>query len=84
MTRDRLQRAFQHIRRELGLTAIFVTHDMIEALLLGDRIAVMNEGRLAQVGTPAELLRHPADDYVRELMSTPRHHAEVVDRFLSD
>ncbi len=84
LTRDRLQRAFQHIRRELGLTAIFVTHDMIEALLLGDRIAVMNEGRLAQVGTPAELLRRPADDYVRELMTTPRRHAEVVDRFLSD
>jgi len=84
LTRDRLQRWFQHIRRELGLTAIFVTHDMIEALLLGDRIAVMHEGRLVQVGSPAELLRRPADDTVRELMMTPRRHAEVVDRFLSD
>jgi len=84
LTRDRLQRSFHHIRRELRLTAIFVTHDMIEALLLGDRIAVMHEGRLVQVGTPGELLRRPADDTVRELMTMPRRHAEVVDRFLSD
>jgi osmoprotectant transport system ATP-binding protein len=83
LTRDRLQRAFQHLRREFGLTAVFVTHDMIEALLLGDRIAVMNQGRLAQIGSPAELLHRPADDYVRELMATPRRQAEVVDRFLA-
>ena len=83
LIRDRLQRSFQKIRRELGLTALFVTHDMVEALLLGDRIAVMNRGRLVQVGTPAELLAHPADDYVAELMETPRRHAEIVDRFLA-
>jgi osmoprotectant transport system ATP-binding protein len=83
LTRDHLQRSFQHIRRQLGLTAIFVTHDMIEALLLGDRIAVLHHGRLAQVGRPADLLQHPADDYVRELMTTPRRHAEVMDRFLA-
>ena len=82
LTRDRLQRRFQQIRRDLQLTAIFVTHDMIEALLLGDRIAVMREGRLLQVGAPSELLRSPADDYVAELMATPRRQAEVVDRFL--
>jgi ABC-type proline/glycine betaine transport system ATPase subunit len=44
----------------------------------------MHEGRLLQVGSPAELLRRPADGTVRELMMTPRRHAEVVDRFLSD
>lgn len=82
LTRDRLQRRFQEIRRELSFTAIFVTHDMFEALLLGDRIAVMREGRLVQVGTPADLLRRPADDYVAELMATPRRQAEVIDRFL--
>ena len=47
LTRDRLQQSFLRIRRQLGLTAIFVTHDMVEALLVGDRIAVMHGGRLA-------------------------------------
>jgi osmoprotectant transport system ATP-binding protein len=82
LTRDRLQREFQKIRREINLTAIFVTHDMVEALLLGDRIAVLDAGRLVQVGTPAELLRNPANDYVAGLMETPRRQAAVVDRLL--
>ena len=83
LTRDRLQQSFLRIRRRLSLTAIFVTHDMVEALLVGDRIAVMHGGRLVQVGTPAELLQSPADDYVRQLMSTPRRHAELVEGLLA-
>jgi osmoprotectant transport system ATP-binding protein len=83
LTRDRLQQSFLRIRRRLGLTAIFVTHDMVEALLVGDRIAVMHEGRLAQIGTPSELLQAPADDYVRQLMSTPRRQAERVEDLLT-
>jgi osmoprotectant transport system ATP-binding protein len=83
LTRDRLQRWFADLRRRLGVTAIFVTHDMVEALVLGDRIAVLNAGRLAQVGTPAELLRAPADAYVAELMATPRRQAAVVEGFLA-
>ena len=82
LTRDRLQHTFQEIRRELGLTAIFVTHDMTEALLLADRIAVMNAGRLVQVGRPQDLLRSPADAYVAELMATPRRQADAVERLL--
>jgi osmoprotectant transport system ATP-binding protein len=82
LTRDHLQRSFQEIRRRLELTVMFVTHDMVEALLLGDRIAVLHEGRLVQVGSPAELLRRPADDTVAELMETPRRQAAVVDDFL--
>ena len=66
------------------LTAIFVTHDMVEALLLGDRIGVMNDGRLIQIGPPAELLRRPADDYVRQLMETPTRQAQAVDRLLAE
>ena len=62
LTRDRLQQSFLRIRRTLRLTAIFVTHDMVEALLVGDRIGVMHHGRLVQIGTPSQLLQAPADD----------------------
>jgi len=79
LTRDRLQQSFLSIRARLGLTAIFVTHDMSEALLLGDRIAVMEEGRLVQLGTPRELILSPVDAYVERLMATPRRQARVVD-----
>ena len=82
ITRDRIQQSFQKIRGHLGLTGIFVTHDMVEALLLGDRIAVLEEGRLVQVGTPREMLNHPANETVRGLMSTPRRQAAAVDALL--
>jgi osmoprotectant transport system ATP-binding protein len=84
LTRDRLQQSFLRIRRQLKLTAIFVTHDMVEALVIGDRIAVMHEGRLIQIGTPAELLQAPTDDYVLQLMNTPKRQAALVDGFLAD
>jgi osmoprotectant transport system ATP-binding protein len=84
LTRDRLQQSFQRLRRELDVTGVFVTHDMVEALDLGDRIAVLDAGRLVQVGPPAELLRSPASDVVADLMNTPRHQARVIDRLLGD
>ncbi len=83
LTRDRLQHWFLALRRRLGFTAIFVTHDMIEAIILGDRIAVLDRGRLAQIGTPAELLGAPADASVAELMATPRRQAAIVDLLLT-
>ena len=83
LTRQRLQESFITIRREIGLTALFVTHDMVEALIIGDRIAVLDRGRLVQVGTPHTLLTAPADDYVRELMRTPRRHAAIVDELIA-
>jgi osmoprotectant transport system ATP-binding protein len=84
LTRDRLQRSFRAIRTELRLTALFVTHDMTEALLLGDRIAVLDAGRLVQIGAPRELVRAPADDYVAGLMEAPRRHAEVLSRIAGE
>ena len=78
LTRDRLQGAFDALRRRLGLTAVFVTHDVAEALVLADRIGVMRAGRLVQIGTPAEIARHPADEDVARLLDTPRRHARVV------
>jgi osmoprotectant transport system ATP-binding protein len=83
LTRDRLQQSFMGLRRQLGLTAVFVTHDMGEALLLADRIAVLNDGALVQVGTPRELLRAPADDDVERLLATPRRQSRALDELLS-
>jgi osmoprotectant transport system ATP-binding protein len=78
LTRDRLQRSFDALRRRLGLTAVFVTHDMAEAIILADRIGVMRAGRLVQLGTAAELARSPADDAVARLLDTPRRQARIV------
>ena len=82
LTRDRLQQSFLRIRKQLGLTVIFVSHDMVEAMLLGDRIAVMKDGKIIQIGVPQELLLRPANDHVRELMETPMRQARVVDDIL--
>jgi osmoprotectant transport system ATP-binding protein len=84
LTRDRLQVSLQRIRNEIGVTAVFVTHDMVEALLLADRVAVMHRGRLVQIGTPSQLVKHPADEYVEQLMSTPKRQADVVERLLHE
>ena|SRR5688572_8909953 len=75
LTRDRLQQSFGRLRRELELTALFVTHDMSEAILIGDRIGVMKDGRLIQVGTPRELIESPDHEYVEQLLETPRGQA---------
>ena len=83
LTRDRLQQAFARIRRELALTVMFVSHDLAEALLLADRIAVLDAGRVVQVGTPSELLAAPADARVAELVATPRRQSERVERLLA-
>jgi glycine betaine/proline transport system ATP-binding protein len=53
------------LQRELRKTCVFITHDLAEAVKLGDRIAIMKDGRFVQVGTPAEVVSHPADAYVR-------------------
>jgi osmoprotectant transport system ATP-binding protein len=79
ITRERLQQSVIDIRKQLGLTAIFVTHDMIEALLMGDRIAVMKDGLIVQIGPPRELLFEPKDDYVRQLMETPKRQVGLLE-----
>ena len=56
---------------------------MVEALLLGDRIAIMRAGRLVQIGTPRTIMRNPADDHVRQLLDTPRREAALVERLLA-
>lgn len=66
ITRRDLQTEVLDLQQRTGTTMVFITHDVSEALRLGDRIALMRDGRLVQVGTPADLLLRPADDYVRE------------------
>jgi osmoprotectant transport system ATP-binding protein len=79
LTRDTLQRRFVEIQRALRLTTLFVTHDVAEALVLGDRIAVLEAGALVQLGTPAELLRAPATGAVARMLETPRRHARHIE-----
>ena len=82
MTRDVLGNDYRALHAGLGLTTVMITHDMTEALLLADRVAVMREGRLLALGTPAELSRCD-DPYVGELLGTPRRQAERLRATLS-
>ena len=78
VTRDALGRDYRKIHDDLGLTTVMITHDMMEALLLADRIAVMREGRLIADGSPHDVLTGQTDPYVSELVETPRRQAERV------
>ncbi|ABE63497.1 ABC transporter related protein [Nitrobacter hamburgensis X14] len=82
MTRDALGNDYRALHASLGLTTVMITHDMTEALLLADRVAVMREGRLLAWGTPAELSRSD-DPYVGDLLGTPRRQAERLRAVLS-
>jgi osmoprotectant transport system ATP-binding protein len=72
ITRADLQTVFLAIRRELRLTALLVTHDLAEAFLLADRVAVLRAGHLEQIGPPDELRAQPATPYVGELLQRAR------------
>jgi len=72
LTRLELQDEFLRLKRQLGRTLVLVTHDLDEAANLADRVAVMRNGRVLQVATPAELEAAPADGYVRELLALRR------------
>jgi osmoprotectant transport system ATP-binding protein len=72
ITRDGLQQDFMTLQARLGFSALMVTHDMAEALIMADRVAVMRDGLIVQEGTPAQLLKSPAEDYVAALLETPR------------
>src|SRR5436305_2299878 len=74
LTRDALGEDFRALHDRLGLTTVMITHDMTEAILLADRVAVMRAGKLLAQGTPAALARSE-DAYVGELLGTPRRQA---------
>lgn len=69
ITRRMLQDEILRIHRELGVTIVFITHDIREALKLGTRVAVMDHGGLVQIDTPENIRNHPATDFVKELVS---------------
>ena len=68
LIRRQMQEEFLNLRAKVKKTVVFITHDLLEALNLGDRIAIMRDGAVVQLGTPEEIVTKPADDYVREFV----------------
>ncbi|MER6569101.1 glycine betaine/L-proline ABC transporter ATP-binding protein [Streptomyces sp. NPDC001093] len=79
LIRRDMQDEVARLHREEGRTMVFITHDLAEALKLGDRIALMRDGKVVQLGTPEEIVGSPADDYVREFVrDVPREQVMTV------
>lgn len=78
LIRREMQDELIRIQEELHKTILFVTHDLSEALLLGDRMAVMRDGVFVQEGRPQDILRHPADEYVRRFVQDERRMAHLA------
>lgn len=77
ITRGQLQAEIARIHRETGITVMFVTHDIGEALRLGTRVLVLDAGKVQQYATPEELLAHPATTFVEQLVSRQRHACDL-------
>lgn len=84
ITRASLQQEIARIHRETGITVLFVTHDIGEALRLGTRVLVMANGEIQQYAVPEEILRAPATDFVRQLAAGERHACHLPDDRLAD
>ena len=80
--REQMQVELKELQRELGITFIFVTHDQEEALTLSDRIAVFNEGRIEQLGTPAEIYDNPVSPFVASFVGTSNIFDDALSRIL--
>jgi len=78
ITRGELQQELRRIQRRVGFAAVLVTHDMAEALRLGDRIVVLRAGRVVQDASPRELLERPADPYVTHLLESALRQAREI------
>ena len=68
LIRRQLQDEFLHLSKRLKKTTVFITHDLDEAMRLGDRIAIMRSGRIVRVGTKEEIISNPGDDYVKSFI----------------
>jgi multiple sugar transport system ATP-binding protein len=69
--REALRSELKDLQMRLGATFIFVTHDQVEAMTMGDRIGVLNKGRIVQIGTPQEIYRNPRDTFVASFVGSP-------------
>lgn len=79
LTRETLQDLVHYLQHDLGKTIIMVTHDMDEAIRLATRIVVLDKGHIIQSGSPAEILKSPANDFVEELIGPDRmHEAQIM------
>lgn len=72
LSREQLQQDFLSLKKKIQKTIVFVTHDMNEALTLGDRICLMKDGEAVQVGTPEEFVNNPKDDFVKSFIGNRR------------
>lgn len=72
ITRDSLQNLVKRLQQEMGKTVVFVTHDMDEALTLADQIVIMDHGKVVQKGSPNDILAHPANEFVTDLIGEDR------------
>lgn len=68
ITREELQEEFINLKKEIKKTIVFVTHDIFEAFKIADRIAIMNRGKIIQIGSPAEIGENPVNDFVKKFM----------------
>ena len=83
LIRRQMQDEFLNLRRTVMKTVVFITHDLLEALKLGDRIAIMKDGEIVQIGTPQEIVSQPADDYVSEFVKdVPRGQVIAVENII--
>ena len=81
--RSNMRTEFKHIHKEQQNTIIYVTHDQVEAMTLGDRMAIMNKGVIEQFGTPEEIYFHPANIFVAGFIGEPRMNfisGEIIDK----
>ena len=84
ITRGQLQEEIARIQKECGITVLFVTHDIGEALRLGTKVLVMDAGRIQQHATPEEILARPATEFVSRLVSRQRHACSLDEEHLFD
>ena len=84
--RAHMRLEIKKLQRELAVTSVYVTHDQVEAMTLADRIIVLNQGKIEQIGTPAEVYHQPASSFVASFIGSPAmnfHQAEIADGMIN-